>query len=83
MVACQALFVMSLAFKRRQNYSIDKVVLAASLPVIAVISSDDEQRLRALGADEIIDNRAAGPEWRTPPVDAVIDTAGVISSGKR
>ena len=44
--------------------------------VIAVISSDDEQRLRTLGADEIIDTRAAGPEWRTLPVDAVIDAAG-------
>jgi NADPH:quinone reductase-like Zn-dependent oxidoreductase len=44
--------------------------------VIAVISSDDGQRLRTLGADEIIDARALGPEWRTLPVDAVIDTAG-------
>ena len=44
--------------------------------MIAVISSDDEQRLRTLGADEIIDTRAAGREWRTLPVDTVIDAAG-------
>jgi NADPH:quinone reductase-like Zn-dependent oxidoreductase len=44
--------------------------------VIATISFDDAQRLRDLGADEIVDLRNAEQTQALAPVDAVIDTAG-------
>lgn len=53
-----------------------QMALQAGMRVIAVGRPSDQELLRALGVETIVDASAAGFEGRLPPVDAVLDTVG-------
>jgi NADPH:quinone reductase-like Zn-dependent oxidoreductase len=53
-----------------------QMALEAGMRVIAVARSSDQEFLRALGVESILDSSAAGFEASLPQVDAVLDTVG-------
>jgi len=53
-----------------------EMALDAGMRVIAIARSTDQEMLRALGVETILDSSAPGFEFSLPQVDAVLDTVG-------
>jgi NADPH:quinone reductase-like Zn-dependent oxidoreductase len=53
-----------------------QMALDAGLSVVAVARARDEQMLRSLGVESIVDSDAPKREKGLPPVDAILDTVG-------
>jgi NADPH:quinone reductase-like Zn-dependent oxidoreductase len=53
-----------------------QMALDAEMHVIAMSRTRDEEMLRALGVESIIDSTSQGIEKRLPKVDAILDTVG-------
>lgn len=53
-----------------------QMAIDAGMQVIAIARAYEEEMLRALGAESIIDSASPGFEKRLPQVDAILDTVG-------